>query len=81
MAEMEEYLDKECSDIDYTVVRPGGLTNLPSSGIIIINNELITKQFRSENQMLLGWGLLINYIRIKVVPLQLFYVAFLSPNY
>lgn len=39
MAEMEEYLDKECSDIDYTVVRPGGLTNLPSSGQEILTEE------------------------------------------
>lgn len=32
MGEMEDYLNKECQDIDYTVVRPPGLTNQPSTG-------------------------------------------------
>lgn len=32
MGEMEDYLNKECRDIDYTVVRPPGLTNQPSTG-------------------------------------------------
>lgn len=32
MGEMEEYLNKECQDIDYTVVRPPGLSNQPSKG-------------------------------------------------
>ncbi|XP_076096759.1 flavin reductase (NADPH)-like [Mytilus galloprovincialis] len=32
MSEMEDYLKESCSDIDYTVVRPPGLTNDPTSG-------------------------------------------------
>lgn len=32
MADMEDYLKDSCSDIDFTVVRPPGLTNEPSSG-------------------------------------------------
>lgn len=32
MAEMEDYLKDSCTDIDFTVVRPPGLTNDPSSG-------------------------------------------------
>lgn len=32
MGEMEDYLNKECQDINYTVVRPPGLTNQPSTG-------------------------------------------------
>ncbi|XP_048747517.2 flavin reductase (NADPH)-like [Ostrea edulis] len=32
LGEMEEYLDKEGRDIDYTVVRPPGLSDQPSSG-------------------------------------------------
>ncbi|XP_021372134.1 flavin reductase (NADPH)-like [Mizuhopecten yessoensis] len=32
MSVMEDYLQKECQDIDFTVVKPPGLTNEPSSG-------------------------------------------------
>lgn len=32
MREMEKYLESECSDINYTVVRPPGLGNGPLSG-------------------------------------------------
>ncbi|KAK3107820.1 hypothetical protein FSP39_022927 [Pinctada imbricata] len=32
MSVMEAYLDQECQDVDYTVVRPPGLANTPSSG-------------------------------------------------
>lgn len=32
MREMEKYLETECSDINYTVVRPPGLTNGKASG-------------------------------------------------
>ncbi|XP_067670497.1 flavin reductase (NADPH)-like [Haliotis asinina] len=32
MAEMEDYLSNNCTDIDYTVVRPPGLTNDEASG-------------------------------------------------
>lgn len=32
MSEMEDYLKESCTDIDYTVVRPPGLTNDPSLG-------------------------------------------------
>ncbi|XP_071085039.1 flavin reductase (NADPH)-like [Haliotis cracherodii] len=32
MAEMEDYLSESCTDIDYTVVRPPGLTNDQASG-------------------------------------------------
>lgn len=32
MGKMEDYLNKECQDINYTVVRPPGLTNQPSKG-------------------------------------------------
>ncbi len=31
--DMEEYLINECSDIDFTIVRPPQLTNGPLSGI------------------------------------------------
>ena len=32
MREMEVYLDTECKDLDYTVVRPAGLTDKPMQG-------------------------------------------------
>ncbi|XP_060073089.1 flavin reductase (NADPH)-like isoform X2 [Ylistrum balloti] len=32
MSVMEDYLQKQCSDLDYTVVKPPGLTDEPSSG-------------------------------------------------
>ncbi|XP_062602722.1 flavin reductase (NADPH)-like [Saccostrea cucullata] len=32
LGEMEDYLNKECPDIDYTSVRPPGLSNQPSTG-------------------------------------------------
>ncbi|XP_021372179.1 uncharacterized protein LOC110462522 isoform X2 [Mizuhopecten yessoensis] len=32
MSVMEDYLLKECHDIDFTVIKPPGLTNGPSSG-------------------------------------------------
>lgn len=32
MRQMEKYLETECSDINYTVVRPPGLTNGTASG-------------------------------------------------
>nr|XP_022338349.1 uncharacterized protein LOC111133908 [Crassostrea virginica] len=32
MGEMEDYLSKDCQDINFTVVRPPGLTNQPSTG-------------------------------------------------
>ena len=32
MAEMDDYVQQSCSDIDYTIVRPPGLTNGQSSG-------------------------------------------------
>ena len=41
MADMEDYLKDSCSDIDFTVVRPPGLTNDPSSGKVTNNPELI----------------------------------------
>lgn len=36
MGEMEDYLNKECQDINYTVVRPPGLTDQPSTGQPVI---------------------------------------------
>lgn len=36
MGEMEDYLNKECQDINYTVVRPPGLTDQPSTGQLVI---------------------------------------------
>ncbi|KAL3848033.1 hypothetical protein ACJMK2_018916 [Sinanodonta woodiana] len=32
MAQMEDYLTSQCSDLDFTVMRPPGLKNDPSSG-------------------------------------------------
>ncbi|KAK3576844.1 hypothetical protein CHS0354_002638 [Potamilus streckersoni] len=32
MAQMEDYLTSQCSDLDFTVVRPPGLVNGPSTG-------------------------------------------------
>jgi hypothetical protein len=32
LGEMEEYLNKEGGDLDYTVVRPPGLSDKPSTG-------------------------------------------------
>lgn len=32
MYEMEQYLEKECSDLNWTVVRPPGLQNVPATG-------------------------------------------------
>ncbi|XP_069104947.1 flavin reductase (NADPH)-like [Argopecten irradians] len=32
MSVMEEYLQQQCTDLDYTVVKPPGLTDQPSSG-------------------------------------------------
>ena len=40
MSEMEDYLKESCTDIDYTVVRPPGLTNDPSSGKIHYSNSV-----------------------------------------
>ncbi|XP_025079480.1 uncharacterized protein LOC112555334 [Pomacea canaliculata] len=39
MAEMENFLQEKCSDINYTVVRPPGLNNNPLSGKEIITRE------------------------------------------
>ncbi|KAM8938735.1 flavin reductase (NADPH)-like [Pelodytes ibericus] len=39
MREMEQYLEKECSDINFTVVRPPGLQNNPVSGKEILTHE------------------------------------------
>ena len=40
MSEMEDYLKESCTDIDYTIVRPPGLTNDPSSGTIHYSNSV-----------------------------------------
>ncbi|KAI8740072.1 flavin reductase (NADPH) [Biomphalaria glabrata] len=39
MRMLEDYLQKECSDIDYTVVKPPSLTNNTSKGNKIISKE------------------------------------------
>ncbi|XP_053559346.1 uncharacterized protein LOC128649864 [Bombina bombina] len=39
MHEMEQYLEKECSDLNWTVVRPPGLQNYPASDKEIVTYE------------------------------------------
>nr|DBA28738.1 TPA: hypothetical protein GDO54_009043 [Pyxicephalus adspersus] len=39
MFEMEQYLEKECSDLNWTVVRPPGLQNVPVTDKEILTHE------------------------------------------
>ncbi|XP_033760882.1 uncharacterized protein At2g34460, chloroplastic-like [Pecten maximus] len=40
MLEMEEYLERHCSDIDYTVIKPAGLLNKDTSDLPIQTSHL-----------------------------------------
>ena len=63
---MEVYLDTECKDLDYTVVRPAGLTDKPMQG----------KQFEyTLQEKKFHWNL--NF----VISLMANWLNFNSPNY
>lgn len=45
MYQMENYLEKECADLNWTVVRPPGLKNIPATGKRIIVAASIKQGF------------------------------------